>query len=405
MVFGIDDLISGGAGILGGALGGIFGNGDAQKAKELQQQALDKINGLNAPNIEDLKLQLEQLRSQGQLTPEMEDTINQQASELENIKSDPRLKDAQMSALQKLQQTGQEGISAQDRMRINDVRRSTEQDAHSRDEAILQNMAARGAAGSGSELAQRLISSQSQADRAGQQGDNIAAQANQQALDAIMKSGQLGGDIRNQDFSQQSQIANAQDVVNRFNAANRQNVSNANTSAKNQAQAANLTAAQRIADSNVGTSNQQQEYNKNLLTNQYNQQVQKAGMQANALNNQAANLNKSAQGTRDIWSGVGEGVGQMATAIGGGAKVVNQPSSQGAVAVDEMKPISGAMYAAHGAMVPNLPGISQIPGDSVKNDKVPAMLSPGEIVVPKSIVHSSDDAVLDFIKMVKKHRG
>jgi len=49
-----------------------------------------------------------------------------------------------------------------------------------------------------------------------------------------------------------------------------------------------------------------------------------------------------------------------------------------------------------------VPGKAKVPGDSPKNDTVHAKLSPGEIVIPRSIVGSSDDAILDFIKHVMK---
>jgi hypothetical protein len=56
------------------------------------------------------------------------------------------------------------------------------------------------------------------------------------------------------------------------------------------------------------------------------------------------------------------------------------------------------------------PGMSQggyvgggevVEGDHPANDTVPAMLSPGEIVIPKSLVEASDEEILNFIK---KHR-
>jgi hypothetical protein len=269
-------------GIIGG-IGGLFGGGDAEEeeAKRLRNEALREIQGLSLPTIEELQIQLETLRSQGELTPELEQAFLQEASKMEGISSDPRLKEAQMGALAKLQQLGSEGLGAQDRLRLNDARRTVATDARARDEAILQNMASRGAGGSGVELAARLSSSQGQADRAGQEADRIAAMANQQALEAIMKGGQLGGDIRSQEFNQASQVAQAQDAINRFNAANRQNVEGINVAARNNAQMQNLQNAQRIADSNVGTRNAQNKYNRDVVTDDYNRRLNKAKAVAN----------------------------------------------------------------------------------------------------------------------------
>lgn len=50
----------------------------------------------------------------------------------------------------------------------------------------------------------------------------------------------------------------------------------------------------------------------------------------------------------------------------------------------------GAMVAAQGGQVP---GRAQVQGDSLRNDKVPAVLSPGEIVIPRSVLQSSNPAL------------
>lgn len=53
------------------------------------------------------------------------------------------------------------------------------------------------------------------------------------------------------------------------------------------------------------------------------------------------------------------------------------------------QPIIGAQYAAEGKMVP---GKAKVSGDSLKNDIVDAKLSPGEIIIPRSIAQSPDAA-------------
>jgi hypothetical protein len=67
-------------------------------------------------------------------------------------------------------------------------------------------------------------------------------------------------------------------------------------------------------------------------------------------------------------------------------------------------PIDGDMYAAHGMPVP---GQAAVPGDSLKNDKIPAMLSPKEIILPRSIT-LSDDApkkAAEFVANIKAKHG
>lgn len=69
--------------------------------------------------------------------------------------------------------------------------------------------------------------------------------------------------------------------------------------------------------------------------------------------------------------------------------------------------------AAHGGEISdfraggNVPGKAKVEGDDARNDTVPAKLSPGEIVIPRS-VSQSDDApqkAADFVAAIKKRKG
>jgi hypothetical protein len=57
--------------------------------------------------------------------------------------------------------------------------------------------------------------------------------------------------------------------------------------------------------------------------------------------------------------------------------------------------------AAHGALVG---GKANVPGDSPQNDTVPAMLSPGEIVLPRSVAHDPEKAK-EFVDHLLKSSG
>lgn len=58
--------------------------------------------------------------------------------------------------------------------------------------------------------------------------------------------------------------------------------------------------------------------------------------------------------------------------------------------------------AAHGALIP---GKAPVAGDSPRNDKVPAMLSPGEIVLPRSVVQSgaAPEKAAAFVRALHRH--
>lgn len=100
-----------------------------------------------------------------------------------------------------------------------------------------------------------------------------------------------------------------------------------------------------------------------------------------AQNDSAINSAMSSSG------GGGAGIGGDATLGSGIDSATSTVGVDGAAAGGGAGDMLGmaAMLASRGAMVP---GKAKVPGDSKKNDTVPAILSPGEIVIPRS--HASD---------------
>jgi hypothetical protein len=174
----------------------------------------------------------------------------------------------------------------------------------------MQNMAARGQAGSGNELMARMMAAQNSSNQMANSGNQIAAQAQQRALEALMQSGQMAGDIRNQNFGQDSAVASAQDEIARFNTQNRIGTQQRNVGSRNQANLRNLENQQNIMNQNTGLRNQQEVHNKGLYQQDFSNRMQKAGALANAHLGQASAYDASAGRTASMWSGIGQGVGQ-----------------------------------------------------------------------------------------------
>jgi hypothetical protein len=189
--------------IIGGLIAYYIAKGDREKARSLLEQAAQMAE-VDLPELERLVAE--------EVGP----------SAFEDIKTDPALRDAQMAALDRLQQIDQEGgLLLADKANLNKVLGQTNRAAASQNAAVREDMAARGVGGSGAEMAMQLANNQAQAQRGGEQGLDIAAMAQQRALDAIMARGQLAGDVRGQDFGEQSQIAQAKDLISRYNADSR----------------------------------------------------------------------------------------------------------------------------------------------------------------------------------------
>ncbi len=281
------------ANILGNAisgLGNLVTGGQQKNSLDSSQAAIDALNNLQTPDIETMKIHLQDLVSQGKITPEQANTFLQQNTNLAGISTNPADTQAQMEALQGLQKISNEGgLTPIDEALLGKIKTQEDTQARGAREAILQNAQSRGVGGSGVELASQMLNQQSAATDQSQRDLDVGALAQQRALEALIQGGQLGGQMQQTEFGQKAQVANAQDAINRFNAANQQSQENYNVGNINAAQQANLANEQNIANSNVGTANAQEQYNKNLPEVGYQNAYQKAGGTAAAYNNAAAN--------------------------------------------------------------------------------------------------------------------
>lgn len=508
--------IGGAAGGAGGGIGSLIGglvgqhnaSGDFQNANEAAQKAAQQLINTGMPPDLARQVVLQQYKSAGQLTPELEQAINLGPSAVANIQEDPALRQAQMGALQQYQQAGHTGQTAQDMLNNLKMQNQVNADNKSRQASILQGAQMRGQSGGGAALAAQLQSAQGDANLASEQGLQLAAQANAARMNALGQSAGLGSQLRSQDFGINQAKANAADQFQRFNVQNQQQVANQNIQAKNQAQAANLANSQQLANANVGQNNQealrenqarltdwQSQNQRNSIINQgQNQLAGNYTQQGNQVANQAAQMGAGiggmlgsgmaaassygggggsggngfggAQGTAAFDAGttgnsaggsMPEGINtndwdargaEMMAAHGGmaehegcyanggltlkpnpmlpphmhnlmrphfdqGGEVQQVPQYQPpqfpmqspaqttqymqAQPQQRFMPASGVLNAQHGAIVP---GHAVAPGDNYKNDMIHAMLSPDEVVIPRSIMtqHDAPERAKEFIK-------
>ena len=245
------------------------------------------------------------------------DLVTAGPSAMESVSTDPRLKDQQTASLAALNELATNGgMTAADEANLERVKSEVGQADRGRREAILQNAASRGMGGSGMELLAQLDSSQAATDQAAQRGLDINGMAQARALDAMMKGGQLAGDVRGQDFGEQSAIASAKDTMSKFNASQATNNNQFNTGAVNDVNkfnagnkldvgkynidttkfnAANKTDAakfniagkQGVAGANTDTANKGTIYNAGLPQQQFDNQAGLAGGKAGVYGKQA----------------------------------------------------------------------------------------------------------------------
>lgn len=282
----------------------------------------------------------------------------------------------------------------------------------------------------------------------GQYGALTTAQDQQAAL---VRALQAQNGIANQSdvFQQQQQLAQQLQQQTLGQGPNPAQAQLAQNTAANTAQQAALMASQRGASANAGLTarnasmagaNMQQQATGQAATLQANQQLaaqqalqqqqaQMAGLATNQVGQQigaqqqAGNLALQGYGAatgalnqqNQINAGVANNNAQVAGAIAGGLL------GAGGAAMG----MYGGKKMAHGGMVPDrleaktteasrldagwgkvilkndggpVPGKAKVAGDHPKNDTVPAMLSPGELVIPRSVVAKGPEAVLAFAK-------
>ena len=247
------------------------GSGARDAAAASMQEVLKRLDAVDLPDIEKQKLILEAPELLELLSPEqMSD------SEFQNIKTNPELLSTQMEALGQMKEMTEAGFAPEDMAKFRSMQRDSGSAEQARQKSILADMAARGAGGSGMELAARLQSSQGSANRAAESGDRLAIAAADARRAALSQAGQMAGNIRGQAFGEQAQKAGAQDAIAQFN-----------TMQRSQANQRNVAERQRMGEQRVALANQQQTYNKGLQQQQFQNKMAKAGAAGGALSNMA----------------------------------------------------------------------------------------------------------------------
>lgn len=293
--------------IVGGEIGAQKAKGDYARSEALREEALKQFRELYAPSIDEQKLNYGNYSYGGDFEPEREGLVELGNTEMDGISLDPATRDAQMAALEQLIGYSQNPeATAMDRAQMAGVLSEANRSARGQRDAVMQNMKQRGLAGSGMELVAQMQANQAASDQANQQGMNLAATAQQRALDALYGSANLGGQIRSQDYDQKKDRAKAQDAINAFNAQNRQGVMSRNTGINNQASLRNLDSRQQINNSNNDLKNSEQAHNKGLYQVKFGNDMSKAQGTADQLNNQADYRQNKADATQAKYAGYGK---------------------------------------------------------------------------------------------------
>lgn len=403
----------------------ITGDGSSS-AQQYLQQALQQYTNLQTPSIQSEQVEgLPQETVQGTITPEQIQAINQAPSAYNGVTENGTDANAQNNALAGYQDIANSGgLDAEARLGIQQAVDAANVQSQGAQGAIQQQAQAMGQGGGDFALTQRAIAAQGASNNAATQGLQEAAEAEANREGALASLGSLGGSMQQQNLNQQDTAAGAQNTINATNqgyanAANTGNVANNLT-----AQGANVANAQGVNAANVTANQNNAYYNASLPQQQFNNELAKANgaagvnksqasTAANAASTNAAGLGKLV-GAAGTIGGAAVG-GPTGAAIGGAiGNTVATPHTTSTIASTPGYQTNAANNAppgyAHGGAVcyakggfaaPHNHAIcmkmggpviastpeqkAEVPGDSLRNDKIPADLSEGELVIPRSV--------------------
>ena len=352
-------------------------------------------------------------------------------SAMGDIKTDPRLVNAEMDALRGLEERSKEGLTLQDQADMARLQGDVNRRNRGRMGAIQQNMQARGMAGSGMDLLAQMQSNQDATEMEAIASLEKAAQAQNNKRDATNDLGNMASQQRGRAFAEDSAKAQARDAIERFNTTNMVNLQNRNVDTRNQATNQNWDRRNSTNDRNTNVTNDQntQNWNRNNSTNDRNvgvandtsrsnwertnstndrnvgagydyrkdkmtAGVNKAGGAMNwSADQQNRQMMQDAQNKQGVSDKIGGLFGAGGAVVGGiyggpaGAQAGYQGGKAAGGAIGNQYYDNQYKGYAHGGLID---GPEYVPGDHPANDQVPILASGGEMMLPKSV--STDPA-------------
>ena len=340
-------------------------------------------------------------------------------SAYDSITTDPRYADAEFDALRSLEERSKEGLTLQDQADLAKLQSDVSRRARGRQGAIQQNMQARGVSGSGMDLLAQMQNSQDATEMEALASLEKAAQAQNNKRAAANDMGSMATRLRGNAFQEDAAKAQARDTVSRFNTQNTVTLQNKNVDTRNAAADSNWQRTNATSDRNTTGRNDVNSQNwqrtnatsdrnttgRNDVNSQnwqranatsdrntgagYDFRKDKLGAQnQNSQNQYNASTDKENRQRIQNEQERQASAGKFGTILGAAGGVVGgiYGGPQGAAAGYGVGNAAGqGVGNTHydNTRYYNQGGLVQ--GDHPINDTVPAMLSKGEVVIPRSI--------------------
>lgn len=321
-------------------------------------------------------------------------TPHQDSSEMWNIQGDQELSDMEMLALKELEEQSQDGLSARDKADLAKMEGNTNRQHAGRLGAVQQRMADRGLGGSGMDFALQQQAAQDATEMQAIAALEKEAMAQTGRRDATSRMGKMAGDMNTRGLDLAARKAQAQDVINRFNTGSDLETIRYNNDVKNRQAEYNNTGRQGNANRNVAHAGDVMRAKTGLAQSQYNKAIDDYNREEERKRLERERKAKKAGAVAGVAGAVAGGVIGTVVAPGvgtaAGAKM-GQTAGQGL----------GEAYYAEGGKVP---GEAQHEGDSYLNDTEQVNVSPGEIILPRSVADDPHASAL-FVEKENEKEG
>jgi len=149
------------------------------------------------------------------------------------------------------EQVGREGLPLQDRLLGDEAQRAVASEFERANAGIMTNLAQRGRAGGGTEIAARLAASGAGAELARGLASDLARESIQNRLMGMREAGGMAGDIRGADAQTAALNAEMTNRYNQFLASLQTGAARDAAGARERAQQYNVGQAQRLSDANI----------------------------------------------------------------------------------------------------------------------------------------------------------
>ena len=362
--------------------------GSNQNAQGDLSQALANVEAVQTPTAQQLQLSpLAQYTSTGELNP----ALATAAQAGPNALATEDLSQVPISAMQQAltQEQGianAQGMTPQEQAAIAEAEESANEAVGGQRGAIAQNFAGQG-------IPQSLIAAALENGTVGQNAEQeyqnalqAQGQAATQGITALQNAGNLGSTMYGQETGQANTVAAAQNSLNQFNAANTQQTNLANQANTQAANTYNTQNAQTLANQNVSGQQQVQEQNQVEAPQEAaGLALEKSGQEVGVGESQANQQTAAGQQAAGLAGGLLGGAVTTGTGLANAAATNNLATAIAASEGGEIEPKIPAIPFLRGGFVP---GQARVAGNSPQNDVIPAKLSPGEVVLPRTVAQN-----------------